>query len=416
MREDRQNSIVVIGAGIVGLAIALRLQQSGEQVTLIDRADPGREASFGNVGLICSSQIFPLPSPDTLRQVPGLLFRRGGALAVLPSYLPTITPWLLRFAIASAPKSFRRGTQAIVSLQEHAISSTRSLYADAGISNLLTAGGHLLIAEMDKSLAALRKEQAMAQRYDVRCDLLGPDAVAAREPALLRPVAGALHYPDTVRVSDPYDACKGLHKAFTTAGGETLRDEVHDLQAHPNAGVELHTGAGSLKAGSVVIAAGAWSGPLVKALGYSVPLDTERGYHVMAPGCSGALNGVVAAYERKVYMNPMSGGLRTSGFAEFGGLDLPPVPARYRVLEQQARALLPGTDWPVMSEWMGFRPSLPDHLPVIGVSPTQRNVLFAFGHQHLGLTLAAVTADIVTDIAHGQSPGIDLEPFRIDRF
>ncbi len=238
-------------------------------------------------------------------------------------------------------------------------------------------------------------------------------------------VAGALCYPDTGHVADPYAVCLGLVDALQRWSGRVQRAHVLEVFQEGAGPVRLTLDQGpALHARQVLVCAGAWSRPLARSLGYRVPLDTERGYHITVPwpgpGEFGAgtmvLRRPVASAERSVIVSPMSVGLRMTGTVEFGGLHLPPDPRRHALLRRQMQALLPGAPVETASTWMGFRPSLPDHLPVLGAAPRHRGVFFAFGHQHLGLTLCGVTARVMTDLMHGRAPGIDLSAYRVDRF
>ena len=199
------------------------------------------------------------------------------------------------------------------------------------------------------------------------------------------------------------------------AGGTLIQDEVAGIEARDD-GLLLHLSDSRLMADRLVLATGAWSRNLAAQTGFTLPLDTERGYHVIAKDWQGQLEIAVASMDRMTIMTPLASGLRITGFVELGGLDLPRSPQRLERLNQHLSELLPATPMRDREEWMGFRPSLPDHLPVIGANPADDRILYAFGHQHLGLTLAGVTADLITALATDRPPAIDLSPFRIDRF
>ncbi len=408
--------VAVVGAGVVGLACALRLRRAGFDVRLIDRDEPGRGASWGNAGHIATEQVFPLASPATVLDLPRLLLGRHSPLSLRLAYLPSIAPWLLRFAWASRPGAFRRGAEALAALQRRAMGAMRALCRDAGIASLLRESGHLVALESERSRPAAEALRRRLEPFGIAAGWLDRDGVAERAPALAPAVRRGLLFEGSGHVADPYELCRGLHAAFAAAGGCAARARVRRIEDDGTGGFRLLTDGEALRAGRLVLAAGAWSGPLARDLGAPVPLDTERGYHVTLPGRSGGLTLPVESFERKVIMTPMSCGLRMTGMVEFGGLALAPNPARWRRLEGDLRELLPGTDLAGASRWMGFRPSLPDMLPVIGRAPRRPNAILAFGHQHLGLTLSAVTADCVAALAAGEPPPVDLAPFRPDRF
>lgn len=409
-------AIAVIGAGVIGLSIAFRLAREHRGVVLVDRREPGREASFGNAGHIATEQIFPLASPATIRNAPALLFGKNRPLSIRREHALKILPWLTRFAWASRPRSFKRGTEALRSLQSAALDSLENLFGLAGISPLLHGRGHMIVVESKDSLPAVDAQRGLFDRHGIESEWLNPDDVKARAPELKPDITGALSLTGTGHVTNPYKVCKGLHDAFTGAGGRTLRADVRQIATDADGGFRLEMGLDTLTADKVIVAAGAWSSSLAAQLGSPVPLDTERGYSVTADGWRGRFDVSIASLERMTIMTPMDCGLRITGFVEFGGLDLPPRQRSLNRLKQHLRELVPEIDLRDAAEWMGFRPSLPDHLPVIGRAPAHPNAIFAFGHQHLGLTLAGVTADIVTALAADCDLPVDIRPFRPDRF
>lgn len=406
---------VVIGAGVVGLAIAFRLARRGDDVILVDRAEPGMAASFGNAGHIATEQVFPLASPSTLLKAPKLMFGRNRPLSVRGAYALGVLPWLARFAWASRPSAFRRGTAALASLQSQALDSFQSLCDDAGMPQQLHRRGHLILVENPRLVAQAEAQMRAFAEFDIHSKWLAPDEVAVLAPELVEN-AGAILVTGSGHVSSPIDVCDRLLDAFTAAGGKFARDEVRHIGRRSDGGFRLGLSDGERMAGRVVIAAGAWSRRLAAQTGHDVPLDTERGYHVEATGWRGSFDIAVASLDRMTIMTPLDGGLRITGFVELGGLDLPPKRARLDTLNRHLSELLPNENLDPRSEWMGYRPSMPDHLPVIGACPEDPNLLYAFGHQHLGLTLAGITADAIGALAKGEEPPVDLNPFRIDRF
>lgn len=409
-------AIAVVGAGVIGLAIAFRLAREGRDVLLIDPREPGREASYGNAGHIATEQILPLASPDTIRRVPALLLKPDSPLSVRREYAWQILPWLLRFAWASRPASFQRGTEALAALQGKAMRSLSELCELAGIGSLLRERGHMLLVESPASLAAIEAQRRLFDEHGIESLWLTPDEVSARAPELKRDIAGALLLTGTGHVTDPHLVCTGLHAAFAAAGGKTLKAAVREVRCCPGGGFALTTDSATLATDQLVIAAGAWSAPLAAQLGSAVPLDTERGYSLTVPGWQGRCDVAIASFERMTIMTPMERGLRITGFVELGGLRLPPRPRRLAALKRHLRELLPGIDLAGAAEWMGFRPSLPDHLPVIGRSAANPNAILAFGHQHLGLTLAGITSSIVAALIGDREAPLDTAPFRADRF
>jgi D-amino-acid dehydrogenase len=419
------SDVIVVGAGLVGAACAARLAHAGREVLLLDMQEPGLGASFGNAGHVATEQLIPLANPKVIRDSWRYLLDADSPLRLRLAYLLPVLPWLTRFVYAARPSALARGVAALMALQQTSRDDLRDVLQLCGIEQLLSLDGYLRVWESEAGAQAARRQAAEVGRYGIRTDVLSAQAVRAEAPALSADVAGALCYPDTGHVSDPHAVCTGLVAALRRMSGRVQRARVLELFQEGKGPVRLSLQHGpALHARQVLVCAGAWSRPLARSLGYRVPLDTERGYHVTvpwpAPGAPGAgaitMRRPIASTERSVIMTPMSVGLRMTGTVEFGGLQLPPDPRRYALLRRQLQALLPGIVLDDASTWMGFRPSLPDHLPVLGAAPRHQGVFFAFGHQHLGLTLCGVTARILCTLMQGQAATPDLSAYRIDRF
>lgn len=424
----RDAEVIVIGGGVIGAACAFRLAQAGRDVLLLNADGPETAASYGNAGHIATEQLFPLASKEVLRKSWRYLLDADSPLRVRAGYLLPLVPWLARFAWAAREHPYIRGVAALVALQHSALADMTDLLADAGVGHLLHRNGHL---EVFETPAGGQSAQAQAERlmaYGVESINLSAEAVRAQVPALNPNVQGAVQYLGSGHVDDPWAVCQGLRDALVRSGGQIRQGRAVRIEAHTpqQATVVLEDG-GQFRATQVLVCAGAWSKPLAASLGYRVPLDTERGYHISVGGMPSGqcddpavqppgLQRPVASTERKVIMTSMSMGLRMTGTVEFGGLKLPPDPRRFQLLKRQLEALLPGIDTADMRTWMGFRPSLPDHLPVLGRAPRHNHVFFAFGHQHLGLTLAGVTAAVMAELMQSNTSPIDLKPYAVDRF
>ena len=414
--SERAHDVMVIGAGVIGLACAFRLARLGQRVLLLDRNEPGHGASFGNAGHIATEQVFPLASPEVVRGALGFLFDRESPLRIRPAYLLPILPWLLRFAWEARPAAFARGTAALSALQRHSATDMADLLRDANAAHMLKMNGHLLLIENATSLPAAKMEMARLAEHGVAMNWLSSADVKKLAPDISVAIEGAWQFSGTGHVSDPLAVCNALRDGFLAAGGIFIRDDIVRVDSAASEFTAHSTGGTHHRAQKVVICCGAWSKALASQLGYAVPLDTERGYHINIANAAPRFDVPIASYERKVIMTPMSCGLRMTGTVEFGGLRLPPDAARFGMLKANLRELAANISTTNATEWMGFRPSLPDHLPVLGRVPDGRNVFFAFGHQHLGLTLAGVTARIIASQVTGVDPGKNLTAFRPDRF
>lgn len=408
--------VVVIGAGIVGVCSALCLQRAGFRVTLMERDAPGQGASFGNGAVIGEEAVVPVATPGLLRKVPGMLLDARGPLALRWSYLPRIAPWLLRFAAASRPQRVEAISIALAALLEGSFTAFDRLLAAAGAADMLRRTGWLCVYETEAGLAAYRPLLELQRRRGVSFDILDRDALRAFEPALAPIFARAVYYPDVGYARDSLRLVQVLAEAFGRHGGTLTRAEARGFEIGPDGPRAVLTEAGPVPCDAVVVAAGAWSKRLAAELGSAPPLDTERGYHVQfaAPGVAPRLP--VYSTERGIIASPLEVGLRVGGTVELGGLEAAPNWDRARVLLEQAKRWFPGLRTEGHSRWMGFRPSMPDSLPVIGRAPRFANAIFAFGHGHCGMMMGARTGEIVAALLAERDPGLDMTPYRADRF
>ncbi|MEO6625231.1 MAG: FAD-binding oxidoreductase [Burkholderiaceae bacterium] len=425
MTADSDFDTIVIGAGLVGAACALRLAEGGRQVLLLDAQAPGQGASFGNAGHVATEQVFPLASPEVIRASWRYLFADDSPLRLRIPYLLPLLPWMARFVWAARPQAFARGVAGLMALQQTALTDLTELMRHAGIGHLLHADGYLRAWESLAGEQAAKSDAARLQPYGIHTAVVGEDFLRRVAPGLTNGVRGAVFYPGTAHVDDPLAVSRGLVDALVRAGGQVRQQRVLAIQQSSDYAVTLDIAQGGpLRCRQVLVCAGAWSRPLAAGLGYPVPLDTERGYHITVPWAGPARRGAVpgdvlmpvASTERKVIMTPMSMGLRMTGTLEFGGLHLPPDVRRYDLLRRQLQALVPAVESAGATNWMGFRPSMPDHLPVLGRASRHANVFFAFGHQHLGLTLCGVTARVMSELMLGGTTSLDLSAYRVDRF
>ena len=408
--------VVIVGAGLIGLTSALKLQQQGLRVLVIDRDEPGKAASFGNAGYLATELVDPMSTPQTLRKAPRLLLDPHGPLALPPRYLPQLLPWLARFVMSARKSRVEQGRQALAALNAQSLAAWQRCLTSIGAEQELIASGYLMVWEKAEALNQTRQHQTQLNRYGIGAELLDADAVHEHDPGLSPNIHHALLFPNAHQVSDPYRVVQRLVDAFLQGGGEISRESVEDIRATQE-GVEIRSDRRRIKTNRVVIATGAWSRKLAERLGLKIPLEGESGHHLTLTDRIGALRQPIGSVERNVVMTPMQCGLRVVGFSEFGGLTLKPNPRRSHTLKYHASRLLSDASGVAQArDWMGYRPTLPDSLPVIGRHPRQPQIQFAFGHQHLGLTQAAITAELIADQLLDRPPAIDLTPFRPDRF
>jgi D-hydroxyproline dehydrogenase len=395
-----QVNIAIVGAGVVGLCIAKALSEAGHEVVLVDPADPGSGASYGNAGTIADYAVMPVGTPDVLRNLPSFLFDRNSPLAIRRAALPGLIPWLARFARQSLPAAAARNAQTIAGLLAGAGPMWQGLMRDIGALHLMRQNGCLYLYEAAADFRAAEADMAMRRKLGVTVELISADELHQLEP-LLPPMAGAAFFPGAITLTDPGAVMAAL-AAHLAPGVEHIRASVTGLERTPQ-GVYL-TGP-NITAQRAIIAAGAHSRALARMAGDRVPLDTERGYHLEWDMDAPQLTRPACPTSRGFYLCPMEGRLRVAGTVELGGLKAPLSLHRLARLESGARAIFPDLGAPNRS-WMGFRPSLPDSVPVIGPSSGGADVIYAFGHGHIGVTLAPVTARIVAAIVRGDQPDI----------
>ena len=406
--------IAVVGAGIIGVACALQLARQGRQVLVIDQQAPGMGASYGNAGHLATEQVFPIADLSILKRLPAMLMDPMGPLRLDWKYMPRALPWFVRLLLNLRPAVYQRTVAGIRALNEDSLGAWQRLLHSIDRSQLLREDGSLLVFERAESKAALDALQQRMQQQQVAVEFWSGDAVRKAAPQLSDSIQGGLFFPSTGHFLDPYQVVCELVEAAKALGVQFLQRQVLDAQVAAQ-GVTLVTDQGPLQASQVLVACGAHSARLTAALtGKKVPLDTERGYHLMLPHEPQRLPFAVTSLERKFIMTPMTGGLRLAGTVEFAGLERPANMQRAWQLHRLSQGLF-RQDLSVegATPWMGFRPSLPDSLPVID-RVCEGKVLLAFGHQHLGLTQAAVTAEMVGRLAN--SEGMVAEPYRLNRF
>ena len=404
--------IAVVGAGVVGLAVAEALVAQGHEVVLIDPEPPGSGASYGNAGTIADYAVLPVGTPEVLKNLPSLLFDRNSPLAIRPGALFALAPWLIRFALQSRRKAAERNAMAIATL----LSGARELWQDlairAGGADLLQQEGCLYLYETEKAFHAARADMAFRRSLGVAVDLIEAHELAQLEPNLPL-MAGAAYFSGAAFLSDPGAMMLCLTETTLRYAG-LLKGKVERLTRHFD-GILLEGPGCRVRAKKVILAAGAHSRALAAMAGDKVPLDTERGYHLEWDMPTPLLNRPACPTSRGFYLCPMTGRLRVAGTVELGGLTAPPSQHRLDRLLEGARQIFPDLPEPTMS-WMGFRPSLPDSLPVIGPSRGGADVIHAFGHGHIGLTLAPITGRIVADLVRGTEPEVDITPYLPTRF
>lgn len=412
MDED----VVIVGAGIVGVATAYKLVEAGRKVLLVDRKGIAEQTSRGNAGAFAFSDIMPLATKDVLRKLPRWLSDPLGPFSVRPEYLAQITPWMLRFWRAGWPDRVAAGVSAQAALMRLAKREMDALVQSAGLGDLVRSDGVLELYESESEVRAAQSELAAKSREGIIHHLVRGADLADLQPGLAKSLIAATFIPNWQTVTDPFDFAVAIAAAGESRGVRFRRAEVRGVRPHSDGAAVDFTDGTSLTCAKLVIAGGAWSAALSKPLGDRIPLDTERGYNTTLPPGSFDIRRQLVFGGHGFVVTPLSSGVRVGGAVELGGLSLPPNFKRADAMLQKAARLLPDLRTSGGRQWMGFRPSLPDSLPAIGRSRPSPNIIYAFGHGHLGLTQSAATGKLVAELVTGASPSLDLTPFSPQRF
>ncbi len=407
---------IVVGGGLVGVCAALYLQRSGRKVMLIERRRPGDGASGHNGQIFSIGNCIPTATPGVVRAVPGMLRDPLSPLAIRWSYLPQLVPWLGRFLWSSRPATVERASVALYSLVERSLDAYRPLIAGTRSEALVRGGGLLYGYQSAATFEAGRFGRELQARRGVVSEILDGEAVGRLDPALAGRYVRGLYLPGAPHTVDARAFTLGLAEALVERGGQLVQDEVVGFDRRGDRVTAVHTSAHRYATDEVVIAAGAWSRKLAAAVGVRVPLDTERGYGVDLPDPGVTLRLPVVDMDYHFALTPTRDGLHLAGTDELAGLDAPPNFARAERLVRAARTLFPELRTDGATQWMSYRPSIPDSLPVIGRVPRFPHTYLAFGHGHLGFTLAAITGQLVQELSDGKEPSVDLEPFCPTRF
>ena len=408
--------VAVIGAGVVGLACATQLQTRGHAVTVVDPRLPGEYCSFGNAGCFSRASCVPLGLPGLWRNVPGWLLDPSGPLVIRWRHALSLAPWLWRFQRASSLSRVNRIADALHALLTVTLDKWRPLAVQAGVPELIVQDGYAFAYESATAFTADEPGRKIRAAHGVRIDVLqGPDIFtfdAALSPRLTHLVV----LPEQGHCPNPLRLSRALARRLRDGGARFIEAPATAFDVVAGRVTAVLAPGTRIETDAVVVAAGVHSAALAAQLGNRVPLESERGYHVMIAAPNVMPRVPIASGEGKYFATPMEEGLRIAGTVELASVDAPPDDRRAEALLVNAQRLFPALRTSRHTRWMGHRPSLPDSLPVIGRSRHASNALFAFGHGHVGLTAAAPTGEIVADLLAGREPFMDITPFAADRF
>jgi len=416
MKTEIEPGVVVIGAGVVGLSAAIALEARGLAVTVLEREAPAAGASAGNAGAFAFTDILPLASPGILKKAPKWLLDPLGPLSIPPSYAMQIAPWMFRFWRACSASRVAHSTAAQTALMDLSKAALEPFLTETGTASMLRKEGNLQVYESQAELDASLPGWKARAEHGIEFRHMDASGMAEIQPGLAPRFTHGTFTPGWYSIADPKLYTLALADHFRAKGGVIERAEVSGLKA-VDGGVEIATADGrTRRVERVVLAAGAFSHLLARGLGENIPLETERGYNTTLPADAFDLRTQVTFGGHGFVVTRLSTGIRVGGAVELGGLKLPSNFRRSEAMLEKARRFLPGLKPDGGVQWMGFRPSMPDSLPAIGRARATANVVYAFGHGHLGLTQSAGTARLVADLLTGRPTGIDIAPFSPQRF
>lgn len=418
MREETagREPVVVIGAGIVGVAAAIWLQREGRQVVLVDRAGLGEGTSYGNGGVLASCSIVPVTVPGLLRKAPRMLLDPDQPLFLKWPYLPKLAPWLVRYLRHCRPEEAKRIAAALVPIVGDSLADHQALAAGTGAESWIIPSDYLFVYRDRAHFSLDSFGWSLRREHGFKWDALEGAAFKDYDPAFSDGLTFAARVPGHGVIADPGRYVKDLAAHAERSGARIVKAEVQDIVRDGGKAVGVRAGGETIPCSAAIVATGAWSKLLTRQLGLDVPLESERGYHIdlYDPSFTPKSPAMIAA--GKFVATPMDGRLRLAGIVEFGGLRAPASRAPFALLLRQIRAAMPGLTWRDAKEWMGHRPAIADSIPLIGEVPGLRDAYVGFGHHHIGLTGGPKTGRLLAQLVAGQRPNIDLAPYAPSRF
>lgn len=406
--------IAVVGAGIVGICSAYFLQKSGFKVTIIDKEDPGTMTSFGHACSFADYANVPVNSPALFREIPSMLIRKDGPLAIDFLYLIKNLPWAIQFLKNCKQDKVNEIASSLTNLLKHSHLSYDEIFKEVNVDQFINNEENLYLFNSKKSFKDYEYANKIRKKNNVKVRNLKKEEIKELEPNIADVYYAGQIFTGSRHTTNPLAISQKIFKEFLSLGGKYIKQNVKNIISKETK-IEIFLENKNYKFDKVIICAGAWSNNIAKMIGDEFPLDTERGYHILFDTDIKLINRPVAWSESGFYLIQIHNGIRAAGTVEIAGLKKPPNRKRLQMIERQSRKVLPQLG-SIKSTWMGRRPTLPDSLPIIGKSTKNENVIYAFGHQHIGWTLGAVTGKIVDSISRDLTPNIDISAYSPSRF
>ena len=407
-------SIAVVGAGIVGICSAYFLKKSGFKVTLIDREDPGTMTSFGHACSFADYANVPVNYPGLIWDVPKMLLKKDGPLAVDFFYILKNIPWALSFLKNCKKEKVEEIASSLTNLLKHSQISYDEIFKEVNVQEYISHEENLYLFDTKKSLDDYEYANVIRKNNRVKVRNLNKEQVKELEPNIADVYYAGQLFTGSRHTTNPLAISTKIFEKFLDLGGIYIKQNVNNL-IQKEKSIELSLGTQRINFDKIIVCAGAWSNEIAKMIGDKFPLDTERGYHILFETDEKLIKRPVAWSESGFYLIQIHDGVRAAGTVEIAGLNKSPNSSRIEMIERQSRKVLPQLG-NVKSTWMGRRPTLPDSLPIIGKSQKNNNVIYAFGHQHIGWTLGAVTGKIIDSLSRDHIPNIDISAYSPSRF
>ena len=414
MSKNNCTSVGIVGGGIQGVCTGLQLLKRKIPATIFDRQEPGMMASYGNAGHFSPYAVLQLNRPDVLYDVPKMLLSSSGPLALKWNYIPKMLPWIFQYLKKCNKKSMLHTAKYMHQILNQSMEAYEEIFQEIDMTNLVEQKG-IIYVWTNQNLKCRNLEIKVREDLGIKQKLLTTNEILDLEPNIKPVFSGGCYYDYAYHARDPHGILKKIFELFISRGGKFIKENVKSLKQINESQTMIKTDTNEYKFEKSVIACGAFSKNLTDQLDENIPLDTERGYHVHFKGMENLIKRPIIFLDRGFGMTPMNQGLRAVGTVELGGLKNPISKKRIKYIVNCAKELLPQLK-DHQDEWLGFRPTLPDFLPVLGPSKKNKNIIYAFGHHHLGWTLGAITGKIVAGVLANENTNLDLSPYSSQRF